>query len=331
MDSLLNEEQLLLLTQATLPQWPAVARCEAILKGGSDRRFFRLHFEDEARPAIILMAYTMARPDNPRFVSATTRLETLGVRVPHIYAHDEVNLLVWLEDLGSQDLHAYREEDWSKREPLYQATLEEAAKLHSVDTSALSTDDLAEMELCFDERLYEWEQQYFLNHFVHGFLERATESVDYAAAHEALHQLRHHLAALPRGLVHRDFQSQNVLIRDAAAWLIDYQGVRPGLPEYDLASLLLDPYVDLAETERDALLQWYAAHTNRDLQTLRETYHLCAAQRLMQALGAYANLSRNLDKPHFAQHIPVAVERLLAVCAAHPMLEPLSVLITAQK
>jgi hypothetical protein len=328
MESLLNEEELLQLTQATLPQWPPVAHCEAILKGGSDRRFFRLHFENEAQPAVILMAYTMARPDNPRFVSATKRLETLGVRVPHIFAHDDVNLLVWLEDLGSKDLHAYREEDWSTRESLYQATLAEAAKLHAVDTTALSADDLAEMELCFDERLYEWEQQYFLNHFVHGYLERDTGSEAYEAAHEALRQLRDHLAALPRGLVHRDFQSQNVLIRDATAWLIDYQGVRPGLAEYDLASLLLDPYVDLAEAERDALLEWYATHTTRDLQALRETYLLCAAQRLMQALGAYANLSRNLDKPHFAQHIPVAVERLLSVYAAHPMLQPLSILIT---
>lgn len=326
MDRTLTEEELLKITHDTLAQWPSVSRCEAILKGGSDRRFYRLHFEDGAREPLILMSYTMARPDNPRFVSATHRLEKLGVRVPGIYAHDDVNLLIWLEDLGNVDLHAFRNESWSVREPMYQATLTEAAKLHAVDAAMLSADDVAEMELCFDERLYEWEQNYFLTHFVRGFLKLDAGRAEFATAQEALRLLRQHLSTLKRGLVHRDFQSQNVIIRDGAAWLIDYQGVRPGLAEYDLASLLLDPYVNLTGDERESLLAWYAAHTHRDLKALRETYQLCAAQRLMQALGAYANLSMNLGKAHFQEHIPVALERLRTVCAAHPMLAPIPAL-----
>ncbi len=64
---------------------------------------------------------------------------------------------------------------------------------------------------------------------------------------------------------------------------------------------------------------------SKKFSVLRENYLLCAAQRLMQAIGAYANLSRKLGKPQFAQHIPVALERLRTVCAAHPMLKPLLV------
>ena len=325
----LSETELRDLTATHLHGWPDVARLVPIVKGGSDRRFFRLHFDDAHVRTLILMTYTMARPDNPRFVPATHRLDRLGVRVPRIFAHDDEKLCVWLEDLGASDLHAYREAPWQQRQPLYRATLREVAKLHAVNADALSEDNLAEMELCFDERLYEWEQHYFLNHFVRDFMQRDVSGAEFARAHEALHKLRDHLASLPRGLVHRDFQSQNIIIREGDAWLIDYQGVRPGLAEYDLASLLLDPYVNLAEVERESLLQWYALHTNRALPALRETYFLCAAQRLMQALGAYANLSRNLGKAHFEQHIPVAVERLRAVCGAHPMIEPLRALVAA--
>ncbi len=318
-----EESELLQLTRAALPGWPRAMALEAIVKGGSDRRFYRLGFEKPAESGVILMVYTMARPDNPRFVPATRRLAGLGVRVPRIFAHDAEHMCVWVEDLGNVDLHAYRDEPWEERQPLYQAALREAALLHGVDAASLEEGDIAEMELCFDERLYEWEQNYFLTHFVQGFRGRDLASEALTPAREALQALRLHLASLPRGLVHRDFQSQNVLIRDEAAWLIDYQGVRPGLPEYDLASLLLDPYVTLSEAERNTLLAWYAGHTGRDSGALKETYLLCAAQRLMQALGAYANLSRNLDKPHFEQHIPVAVERLREVCASHPMLQPL--------
>jgi aminoglycoside/choline kinase family phosphotransferase len=323
----LTETELRELTARHLSRWPGVARLEPILKGGSDRRFFRLHFDDAHVRSLILMTYTLARPDNPRFVSATHRLDRLGVRVPRIFAHDDEKLCIWLEDLGASDLYAYREAPWLQRRPLYEAALREVAKLHAVNAGALTADNLAEMELCFDERLYEWEQQYFLTHYVRDLRKRDVSGSAFQAAHDALQVLRDYLASLPRGLVHRDFQSQNVIIREGDAWLIDYQGVRPGLAEYDLASLLLDPYVNLTDAERDELLHWYAHHTSRDLDAIRETYFLCAAQRLMQAIGAYANLSRKLGKTSFEQHIPVALQRLRTVCEAHPMLAPLRVLV----
>ena len=59
------------------------------------------------------------------------------------------------------------------------------------------------------------------------------------------------LAGEPRRLLHRDFQSSNVMVRDGRPWLIDYQGLRWGVAEYDIASLLYDPYVDLEPSQRD--------------------------------------------------------------------------------
>ena len=41
------------------------------------------------------------------------------------------------------------------------------------------------------------------------------------------------------------------------AYLIDFQGMRSGLAEYDLASLLYDPYVHLTGSERAELLEFY--------------------------------------------------------------------------
>jgi aminoglycoside/choline kinase family phosphotransferase len=43
----------------------------------------------------------------------------------------------------------------------------------------------------------------------------------------------------------------------------------------------------------------------------------------MQALGAYANLSRNQGKSHFEQHIPAGVRNLAAVCEEAPELAAL--------
>ncbi|MEN3942312.1 phosphotransferase [Prosthecobacter sp. SYSU 5D2] len=319
-----EHEALLILTRQ---QFPALADLpcvvEPIVKGGSDRHFYRFTWEGESHPPMILMVYTMARRDNPKFVPATRRLAALGVNVPKIFAFDEQRLCVWLEDLGRDDLHAHRDDPWETRRGLYEATLREAAKIHAVKAASLSAADLGSMEPEFNEGLYDWEQNYFMEHFVRNVLRRDADHADHAPARTVLMELRQRLARLPRCLVHRDFQSQNVLLKDGQAWLVDYQGLRPGLAEYDLASLLFDPYVTLSRSERGELLQYYADLRGLALPDLRQVVYQCAAQRLMQALGAYGNLSRNQGKTAFEQHIPAGVRNLSAVCEEAQELAPL--------
>jgi aminoglycoside/choline kinase family phosphotransferase len=322
-----EHEALLILTRQQFPELEGVdCVVEAILKGGSDRHYYRFEWAGEKHPPMVLMVYTLARRDNPKFVPATRRLAALGVNVPAIYAFDEQRLFVWLQDLGRDDLHAHRDEPWEHRRPLYESTLREAAKIHSVTAESLKAEEIEAMEPEFTEGMYEWEQNYFLEHFVHGHLGRDAEA--HGEAQAALAKLRQRLAQLPRCLVHRDFQSQNVIMRDGTAWLVDYQGLRPGLAEYDLASLLFDPYVTLSRSERHDLLSYYAELRGLNLPELREVFYLCAAQRLMQALGAYANLSRNLGKTYFEQHMPAGVKNLTIVCEEAPELAPLLTLFT---
>lgn len=319
-----EHEALLILTRQQFPELkdiPCVV--EPIVKGGSDRHFYRFIWEGAAHPPMILMVYTMARRDNPKFVPATHRLASIGVHVPTIYAFDEQRLCVWLEDLGRDDLHAHAHEPWEIRRPYYEATLREAAKIHSIKAAELSAADLETLEPEFNEGLYAWEQDYFIEHFVRGVLRRDDNASEHLAAHEVLASLRQRLAKRPRCLVHRDFQSQNVLLRQGEAWLVDYQGLRPGLAEYDLASLLFDPYVVLSRSERGDLLTYYAQQRGLVLSELREVFYQCAAQRLMQALGAYGNLSRNQGKTQFEQHIPAGVRNLTAVCDEAPELSAL--------
>lgn len=318
-----EHEALLIFTREQFPELSGTpCDVEVILKGASDRHFYRLKWQSDRAP-MILMVYTLARRDNPKFVPATYRLKKIGANVPQVYAFDSQRLCVWLEDLGRIDLQSFNDQPWERRFPLYQATLREAAKFHGVAEKTLSPADCDELEPAFDEALYEWEQGYFLEHYVRGHLGRDFSGAEFDAAHGALRQLRRRLSGLPRCLVHRDFQSQNVLIRGEDAWLVDYQGLRLGLAEYDLASLLYDPYVNLAKTERNCLLSYYSEHRGLGLGAVSEVFYLCAAQRLMQALGAYANLSRNLGKPHYEQHIPAAISNLAEVCEDGPGLHEL--------
>jgi aminoglycoside/choline kinase family phosphotransferase len=132
-------------------------------------------------------------------------------------------------------------------------------------------------------------------------------------------------------LVHRDFQSQNVIIHGGEAWLIDFQGMRPGLAQYDLASLLYDPYVELADSERAELISFYKtlldARGGTAAETFDDVFYMCAAQRLMQALGAYGFLGLQRGKPEFLAHIPAARRSLRDVAGRIEDLAPLVTLL----
>ncbi len=117
--------------------------------------------------------------------------------------------------------------------------------------------------------------------------------------------------------MHRDFQSQNVIIWDEQAYLIDFQGMRPGLPQYDLASLLFDPYVTLANQERTHLLKYYFERHGQggNVAEFEGIYLDCGIQRLMQALGAYGVIGLLKEKREFLRHIQPAIKTLIEVAS----------------
>jgi aminoglycoside/choline kinase family phosphotransferase len=82
-------------------------------------------------------------------------------------------------------------------------------------------------------------------------------------------------------------------------------------PEYDLASLLYDPYVRLSGRAEGCRIHRIEARvTDPDFA---EKFQLCAMQRLMQALGAYAFLGLVQKNRAFLAHIPAALDSLAEV------------------
>jgi aminoglycoside/choline kinase family phosphotransferase len=282
-------------------------------QGGSGRLYYRIEIHDRT---IIFAKYNDHREENRHFVDIARFLERCGVQVPKIFHHDAAEGLIWMQDLGTQDLWSFREAAWPVRRSLYSSALRQVARLHAQGMRLLQENPLS-LQLEFDENLYLWEQEYFFEHGVRGVFGFPEDEVASLAASPALLELARRLAQRPRCLVHRDFQSQNVLIHEASAWLIDFQGMRPGLPHYDVASLLFDPYVTLADGEREELIQDYlqtAAAEGLDLAPeFEEVFLGCAAQRLMQALGAYGFLGLKCGRPAFLRHVPSAKKSLRQV------------------
>lgn len=313
-------------TRAALPAWEAAdLNLGVIEKGGSGRLFVRVT-KCGSGESVIAMHYNLDRADNPRFASITDFLTRHGIPAPGIIQRREDLNLLWVEDLGSTDLGNLAAADWkTARRPAYESALRAVFRLHRI-AELDAPSDLPELEKPFDEALYEWEQQYFLTQYVERFLSK--EKAQQLREDASFAALRTELAAFPRALVHRDFQSTNVMLLNGGSYLIDYQGLRWGLPEYDLASMIYDPYSEFSPEETEDLIAFYfslkqEAGDTESRAGFEKRLTQCAMQRLMQALGAYGFLSEVKGKTEFLAHIPTAKRRLLELARKEGGLVPL--------
>src|SRR5438094_962986 len=282
-----------------------------IEKGGSDRKFYRVRCSSEQ--SLILVKYNLEREENRHYVAIAQFLETHNIHAPRIYYHDAEEGLIWLEDLGERDLFGYRNEPWLVRRAFYESALDEVRKLHQLP-EAVCIEMHQHLPAEFNAALYAWEQNYFFENCLGRYFKIETGTIDNLDALPALHHIAEKLAELSRVLVHRDFQSQNILVRNGQAYLIDFQGMRPGLAQYDLASLLYDPYVELTPAERAELTAYYRGRQVENGIAINCDFalklRLCAMQRLMQALGAYGFLGLVKGHKHFLKHVAAAMQSL---------------------
>jgi len=322
--SMIAEADVISLTNERFPKTGnGNAAVTPLEKGGSERKFYRIRFGDES---MIFVKYSGHKEENRHYVDIARFLNGAGVPVPEIHHHDPEEGLIWMQDLGEQDLWSFRNAPWTPRRALYESTLDGVLRMHSQATELASGADLR-LERVFDADLYLWEQGYFFENCLGNFFQTPESELAELATLPALRGAAESLAARQRVLVHRDFQSQNVMINEGAAWLIDFQGMRYGLAQYDLASLLYDPYVALTSDERCELLAFYKKRLEQNGTPVDsdfdEVFRWCALQRLMQALGAYGFLGLKKNRPDFLAHTPVALRSLLEVASALDGLAPL--------
>ena len=160
--------------------------------------------------------------------------------------------------------------------------------------------------------ILEKECRYFLEAFLNGYLGLNIRFEELEAEFILLAQnaLLHSVT----GFMHRDMQSRNIMINSDNVYFIDYQAGRIGPIQYDLASLLIDPYVQLPPAVQTRLLEssieLLSEVTAVEPENFRRCYHYCSLTRNLQILGAFAFLSNVKAKKHFEKYIPAAVKSI---------------------
>ncbi|MBR7180775.1 MAG: phosphotransferase [Kiritimatiellae bacterium] len=278
-----------------LPQLVAVFGSERDVEflgaRGSDRCFFR------ADDGIAVVYDDSKRGENARYASHARFLASKGIKVPAVVADAPDMKCVVLENAGEEDLSAAARRLGTIA--AYSPVVEELVRFNSVDPVSAP-----EMEEPFGPDLWKWERGLFAEHCLGGRYARSMPRT----VEDELVRAAAVLDAEPPALVHRDFQSTNVVWRGGDFRIIDFQGMRIGPAVYDLASLLYDPYVELKESERHALAELYAARSGR--REILKALPFAAVERLVQALGAYGRLAA-AGRREFSKFVAPALSNLL--------------------
>ena len=287
---------------------------EMIQGDGSDRRFYRV-----LRPQKMVAVFpSLIHPRKKEEARATYmlgyHLYDLGVAIPGVIDHQRDVGLVLLEDVGDDHLQT---------RILAMESSQEKIKLYQKSVDALLTFQIDgvkgfDIRCCWDSPKYDYElmitreSDYFIQALCKEY---AGQVFDESEVRKECMVIAQRASREPANfLLHRDFQSRNLMVFADTIKIIDFQGARLGPLAYDLASLLFDPYVQLSQQERETIFEYYVSQASfrvlLDRETFAEGYLYLAVQRVLQMLGAFGFLTMHKGKLFFEPFILPALHNL---------------------
>lgn len=290
---------------------------------GSDRDFYRVGSPKEEKHIFVFPSLSNQKSllEANSCFKIGGHLKQNKVPVPKIYYFDGISGVIVYEDLGDTLLHHFVLENSPTKAQNDRLHLSpELIKLYKKAIDSLVLMQVAgargfESSSCWETATYskklmlERESGYFLDAYCKNY--RDIKDFPVGLEDEFITLADRVLNESDKYLMHRDYQSRNIMIKEGEIYIIDFQGARFGPLGYDLASLLNDPYVQLSPDIRLELLNYYSdtiknyIYLDRDA-FIKGYYHI-ALQRNLQILGAFSFLAKVREKPFFQPYIQPAL------------------------
>ncbi len=281
------------------------ARTVPLTGDASDRRYFRVL--DPGKPSIVLALH--AAPfdyETLPFVNVAKLFAQATLPIPQILDHASDLGVLALEDLGDVTLQAHLGAATAEHRRLYREAVGYIAMLQRRGQET-EPDGYLPYTLAFDEQKLGWELDFFVRHFLEGYRGVSLSAAERDALRDEGRSIVQELAAEPRVLCHRDYHSRNLMLHAGHLYMIDFQDARMGPDTYDLASLLRDSYVDLAEEDVSDLIAYFlalkGAGTGYD-EDFDRRFDLMSLQRNLKALGTFGYQTTVRQNPVYIQYIP---------------------------
>jgi aminoglycoside/choline kinase family phosphotransferase len=295
-----------------------VENVEKLTGDASTRKYYRIHTCKSTYVACLDNPLEDSSKE-PNFLVLQSVLNLEGVRVPQIYDRELNTGYILEEDLGDVTFLKEISQINSEEEEYkyYKFAVDAMAKIHTIDVAKYK--NVAFTSLAFDtEKLYsemEFTKKFFLK--IHLGLDVSSQAVE--TLYKKLYDICFELSGEPRTLVHRDYHSRNIMIKNDEQIVIDFQDARLGTPLYDLASLLEDCYYQITPKNREKLHQYYYENYYLKIDPSKSyadyiyLYDKMTIQRVFKAIGSFAYIYADRKDIRYLKYIGFAFEKVRAV------------------
>ncbi len=286
------------------------------LKGdGSDRKWHRVEARNKS---LIMVDHGIRQTDKTIEVDSVvdigSHLFKKGINVPPIIHYDRFSGLVFMEDLGKVHLLDFvlQQKNSLQIIKIYKQIIHNIINLNIKGHEDFDVSWTWQSKKYDENLILEKECRYFTQAFCNDYLNLPIDFDDFKDEFEII--AKNAVTYGLYGFMHRDMQSKNIMLKNGKIFFIDFQAARLGPIQYDLASLIIDPYVNFSGNIQKELLEYAIKNLGRliKINTLdfTKSYHSCALTRNLQVLGAFAYLTKQKNKTWFEPYIIPAVKSL---------------------
>ena len=300
------------------------ASIEPMPGGASTRKFFRVRLTSAPHSAVAMFVPDLAHSDEitkagkPRrwpYLEVRDLLADKGVRVPALLADGTAQGWTVVEDLGDDTVAAHLQAYPHRKALIYQTAVKDLARAQK------RLEDLPEDSVvrtrAFDYDLLRWEIDHFrewaMDALERPFSKPARETFDRIGD-----RLAARVASLPRGFVHRDYQSRNLMVvagsdeQASLAW-VDFQDALMGPQVYDLVALLNDSYQvfdrDFVEERLREFCEERGLGAGAHQRVVHE-FDLVTVQRKLKDAGRFVFIDRVKKDPSYLRFVEPTIDKV---------------------
>lgn len=282
----------------------------------SFRRYFRLHSQEKTYIAVDIP------PEKESFLPFITignELQQHNIRTPSIYAQNEKEGFLLIEDFGDQLLLDALTPD--SEGTLYQQAIDTLIKIQSCP--------LRETLPLFDKAVMQKELLLFRDWYLEKHLQIPLKNHEKNLLTETFEWLTSSISLEPLVFIHRDYHSRNIMLfqdPNHRLGIIDFQDAAKGPLVYDLVSLIKDCYI---QWPKEIVMKWFLYFydqsdiaKNWSLPFFLKQAELCSLQRHIKVLGIFARLCHRDGKERYLNDIPLVWNYVMAATEEIPELRP---------
>ena len=266
------------------------------IKGdASKRKYYRIISNKQT---YIVMDSNLENRNFKNFIKYSEIFEKNHVRIPKLFDIDNKNKMILMEDLGNNLI--FHKTNNKNLKDIYKNVVLNILKIQEVRDKNISY---------YKNQKYLKESLLFNQWVLKEFFKLNISKKDERKIYTSLNILINNINTNFYKLVHRDYHSKNIFLKNDKTIIIDYQDALYGSPLYDLVSVLNDCYRDIdIKTKKYLINLFYDKFCENNKKPLNKdeflfNFDMLSIQRHMKASGIFCRLSKKYSRHYYLQYL----------------------------